>query len=208
MKLIEKLIDIVIVIVRLLYRYRTLNLLKSIFRRLYTIWISHEFAHCGRNCRIDFLDYLVGGKKMSLGDGVVIGKNTVMELYDSYGNAHFDARLTIGDNTKIGPYSHLSCVNEIRIGNDVLTGRRVLITDNSHGSSAREMLDMNPDLREVVSKGPVVIEDFVWIGEGACILPGVTIGKGSIIGANAVVTKDIPPYSVAGGNPARVIKSL
>lgn len=60
----------------------------------------------------------------------------------------------------------------------------------------------------LISKGPVVIEDNVWIGEHACIMPGTTIGKGSIVGANAVVTKDVPPYSLVGGVPAKLIKTL
>ena len=63
-----------------------------------------------------------------------------------------------------------------------------------------------PRSRTIYSKGPVIIGENVWIGENVCILPGVTIGKGTVIGAGAVVTKDIPPFSVAGGNPARIIK--
>ena len=63
-------------------------------------------------------------------------------------------------------------------------------------------------MRPMYSKGPVVIEDNVWIGEMVCILPNVRIGKGSIIGANAVVTKDVPANALVGGNPARVIKII
>lgn len=65
-----------------------------------------------------------------------------------------------------------------------------------------------PNKRPLVSKGTVVIEDNVWIGEMVCIMPGIRIGKSSIIGANAVVTKDVPSYCVVGGNPAKVIKNL
>jgi acetyltransferase-like isoleucine patch superfamily enzyme len=87
-------------------------------------------------------------------------------------------------------------------------GRKVFITDNSHGSFTREQLDIRPNYRPLISKGPVIIEENVWIGEMVCIMPGVTIGRGSIIGANAVVTKSIPPYSIAAGVPAKVIKQL
>ena len=67
---------------------------------------------------------------------------------------------------------------------------------------------MPANMRPMYSKGPVVIEDNVWIGEMVCILPNVRIGKGSIIGANAVVTKDVPANALVGGNPARVIKII
>ena len=94
------------------------------------------------------------------------------------------------------------------IGNNVLTGPRVLITDNAHGDSLFKLLDTAPIERFLYSKGKVVIEDNVWIAEGAMIMPGVRIGKGSIIAANSVVTKDIPPYSVAAGTPAKIIKTM
>jgi acetyltransferase-like isoleucine patch superfamily enzyme len=65
-----------------------------------------------------------------------------------------------------------------------------------------------PTQRSLFSKGPVKIGNNVWLGNNVCVMPGVTIGDGAIIGANAVVTHDIPPYSVAGGIPAKVIKQL
>lgn len=105
-------------------------------------------------------------------------------------------------------HGHISCVNKVVIGNNVRMGKKVFITDNAHGASERSLLDIRPNLRPLYSKGPVIIEDNVWIGEMVCIMPGVTIGHGSIIGANAVVTKDVPPYCVVGGNPAKIIKQL
>lgn len=92
------------------------------------------------------------------------------------------------------------------IGNGVLTGKWITITDNSHGETDKVSLEMKPTKRPITSKGPVVIGDNVWIGDKATILPGVTIGEGAVIAANAVVTKDVPPYSVVGDNPAKVIK--
>lgn len=208
MNIVLKIIDLVLRVVRIFFRYSTLCLFRNIKRKIYSLWVSHEFAECGTGCSLDVFDALIGARKMHLGNNVIVGKNSVFELYDQYGDTAFDAHFYIGDNTKIGPYTHITCVNEIRIGKDVLFGRRVLVTDNSHGESMPEQMDMNPDLRPVSSKGPVVIEDCAWIGEGVSIMPGVTIGHGSIIGANAVVTKDIPPYCVAVGNPARIIKKL
>ena len=88
----------------------------------------------------------------------------------------------------------------------MLTGKWVSITDNSHGEPDKDTLGMRPQQRPITSKGPVVIGNNVWIGDKATILPGVTIGDGAVIAANAVVTKDVPAYSVVGGNPAKVIK--
>lgn len=79
---------------------------------------------------------------------------------------------------------------------------------NSHGKSERSVLDMNPNLRPIESKGSVVIGNNVWLGDNVIVLPGVTIGDGVIVGANSVVTKNIPSYSVAVGNPAKVVKSF
>lgn len=140
---------------------------------------------------------------------ITIGKNFCalpllrMECITEYKGQHYKPKLTIGDNVTLNVYCHIACTNEIRIGNDVLVGSNVLITDHSHGKIE---MDGRPFAqRALLSKGPVIIEDNVWIGDKACIMPGTTIGTGSIIGAGAVVTKDIPPYSIAAGVPAKVI---
>lgn len=72
----------------------------------------------------------------------------------------------------------------------------------------RRSCPLPPLFRPLFSKGPVIIGKNVWIGDKATILPGVTIGDGSIIGANSVVTKDVPAYSVVAGNPAKIIKTI
>ena len=92
------------------------------------------------------------------------------------------------------------------IGNNVLMGRKIFITDNNHGGSDRGNLDIPPSLRQLYSNGPVIIEDNVWIGEKVSILSNLHIGKGAIVAANAVVTKDVPPYAIVGGCPAKIIK--
>ena len=117
-----------------------------------------------------------------------------------------DPNLSIGNNCSFGAYNHITCANRVTIGDSLLTGKWVTITDNSHGETDKDTLGMRPQKRPITSKGPVVIGNNVWIGDKVTILPGVTIGDGAVIAANAVVTKDVQAYSVVGGNPVKVIK--
>lgn len=116
--------------------------------------------------------------------------------------------ISFGDNSFLGRNVTISTSasgrSPIVIGNDVMLAERVMIIGGNHEIS-RTDIPMN---RQGEGKqGSIVIEDDVWIGAGSIILSGVTIGKGSVVGAGAIVTKSIPKYSIAVGNPARVIKN-
>lgn len=117
--------------------------------------------------------------------------------------------LFIGENVVIGDYAHIAAHYHIKIGDNVLMASRVYISDTSHGCYKEGRNNTNPEIipvqRELFYK-EVEIGDRVWIGENVCILPGVHIGTGSIIGANATVCKNIGENCIAVGNPARVIK--
>ena len=136
-----------------------------------------------------------------------------METISSYGKGeheqHFTPRLIIGDNVSLSEYVHIGCVNHIEIGNNVLMGSKIYITDHNHGVYRGTHPDspaVPPAKRPLTTGESVIIEDNVWIGEFCTILPGVTIGYGSIIGSHTTVTHDIPPMSIAVGNPACVVK--
>lgn len=128
---------------------------------------------------------------------------------DSVGKSvNVQNRATVGRRVTIGDYSGIGrdCLVQsgTTIGKHVMMGPEVLIfTQNHSHASIEETLDT----QGFEPEEPVTIEDDVWIGARAIILPGVTIGRGSIIGAGAIVTKDVPPYSIAAGNPARVVKT-
>ena len=190
------------------FNLKMLNWIKAKKRAIYSRWIANEFAYCGEKNHFGGFLYLKGAKYASVGDYCSFGEGVVLEIYDDYRGQEFHPKFSIGSNSSIGEYSHVTCINKIKIGDNVRMGRKVFISDNAHGASKLELLDMAPNFRPLYTKGPVIIEDCVWIGEMACVMPGVTIGKGSIIGANAVVTHDVPPYCVVGGNPAKVIKDL
>ncbi len=149
-----------------------------------------------------------GLKYISIGHNCHIASGCQLFATDFRYGINYSPEIVIGDNCSIGSGSHITAIAGIYIGNNVLTGKSILITDNAHGSSDRKELEYSPILRPLVSKGEVRIMDNVWIGDKASILPGVTVGKGSIIAANSVVTHDVPDYCIVGGNPAKIIKRL
>ena len=168
--------------------------------------IRHRFAAFGSGSRIYPRPALLHGEKyIRIGDEVTIGQMTQLTAWDRFQDQCFQPEIVIGDGCSIGDGAHITAVNRIELGRNVLTGKYVLITDNSHGEADASMLETAPNQRPLVSKGPVIIEDNVWIGEKASILPGVRIGRGAIIGAGAVVTKDVPAGHMAIGVPARIV---
>lgn len=204
----KKIIIYIIKILHKIINYRHYEYLRSHIFVIYSKWIENEFRYCGKGCYIMPFQMLKGGKNIILGNNINIGYKCVLETYDNYRGKKFTPIIKIGNNSSIGDNSHITCINKIIIGENVRMGKKIFITDNAHGASERNLLDIRPNLRPLYSKGPVIIEQNVWIGEMVCIMPGVTIGRGSIIGANDVVTKSIPPYCVVGGNPAKIIKQL
>lgn len=117
----------------------------------------------------------------------------------------FGSDISIGSNSSIGPYAQIigsGWGGSLTIGDNVMMGPEVVILLSEHNHD-RTDIPMN---QQGVRITKIVIEDDVWIGMRTMILRGVTIGKGSIIGAGAVVTKDVPPYAIVGGIPAKVIK--
>lgn len=133
------------------------------------------------------------GKKImsSVGKDINIEKGAV-----------FNPKCSLGDKSGIGVCCEL--YGTVQIGKFVNMGPEVIVYTRNHRTSRCDLLMQEQGYEE---ERPVIIEDDVWIGRRVIILPGVTIGKGSVIGAGAVVPKSIPPFSVAAGNPAKVVKT-
>ena len=168
-------------------------------------YLQKVFAYCGKNVNFGRNVQIIGEKSISINDFTYIGRDTSLTYWNTIdGQIH----INIGSNCSIGAYNHITCTNRIVIGDGFLSGKWVTISDNNHGDSSFLQLNMRPGTRPITSKGPVIIGKNVWIGDKATILSGVTIGEGAVIAANAVVTKNVPPYSVVGGNPAKIIKQL
>jgi acetyltransferase-like isoleucine patch superfamily enzyme len=117
--------------------------------------------------------------------------------------------IRFGKDVSINDYVHIGAIQSVAIGDRVLIGSKVLITDHNHGSYGTRGEHSDPRIppsTRRLSAAPVVIEEDVWIGEFVSVLPGVRIGKGSIIGTLSTVSRDIPPYSIVAGSPARILK--
>lgn len=177
----------------------------QIVNAIYTGYLTRYFKSVGKDSYIAYrASSLKNLKFVAIGNNTFIGKNIKLTAW-SLSNSTVE--INIGNGCNIGENNHLTACKKIQIGDNLLTGPNVLITDNSHGSSSREDMVNAPMDRKLISEGPVIIDDNVWIGSNACIMPGVHIGKGSIIGANSVVTHDVPDYTVVAGIPAKIIKT-
>lgn len=151
----------------------------------------------GKECEI------IGRKYMFIGANCNIGKDSELICYESHAGQSLFPKLVLGNHVRITGKCRITCAGSITIGDDVLIAPEVFISDANHG--------MNPTIGGGYSTQPlivksVVIGDGCWLGQKVCILPGVSIGAHSIIGAGSVVTHNIPAYCIAAGNPAKIVK--
>jgi acetyltransferase-like isoleucine patch superfamily enzyme len=135
-----------------------------------------------------------------LGENVTINKFCWLGTYPQSNSK--PPKLSIGDGSRIGHFNHITCINSVEIGPDVLTADKVHISDNTHGFDDPDVPIVN---QPVSSRGTVVIGGGTWLGENVSVL-SAKVGRNCVIGANAVVTSDIPDFCIAVGAPARIIK--
>jgi acetyltransferase-like isoleucine patch superfamily enzyme len=180
----------------------------AVRNRIYSAWIKQFISQCGDNFKVEVPFYLMGPEFISIGDNFSAHDRLRIECRSSYRGTNFSPRLTIGNNVSLGYNVHIGCINEVRIGNGVLMASNIYIANSSHGYVDGRDIGVPPIERDLFSKGAVVIEDNVWIGENVVVLPNVTIGENAIIGAGSVVTKNVAPNSVVAGNPGRTIRTL
>ena len=140
--------------------------------------------------------HLSGAGEISLGEGVSFNGTVVPVELATYD----EGRIEIGSRTFINYGSSIAARASVKIGSDCLLGHYTFVMDNDQHDIVRHT--------ELPQSDPVIIEDHVWIGSKAVILPGVRIGSRAVIGAGSIVTKDIPARCVVAGNPARVLRRL
>ena len=148
-------------------------------------------------------------------DRIVIGEHCTLgaEFISLYGG-----KITVGENTYIGPGTSIQAKEHINIGKNVIIANNVILLDNNNHPTDPEMRLRMSACKDFINdelwswkyadSAPVTVEDNVWIGRDARILKGVTVGKGSIVALGAIVTHDVPPYSIVAGNPAKVVKTI
>lgn len=155
---------------------------------------------CGAKSLISAPAFLHGGRHIEIGKRTTVMTGSRIE---AFGMGESPVSLRIGDDCRIGPGVHLGAAISLAIGNNALFASNVYVTDHDHDwSDPRDPASVN---RRLICD-PVSIGEYAWLGERAMVLKGVSIGHHSIVGAASVVTSDIPPYSIAVGSPARVIR--
>jgi acetyltransferase-like isoleucine patch superfamily enzyme len=157
------------------------------------------FKKMGRRTRILRPLKIEGYQNIILGNKVVISKYTWLAAVPLTGDS---VQLEIQDGAVIGNFNHIYATQKIVIERKVLTADKVYISDNLHHFDKVDMAILDQPIKQLL---PVIIGEGSWIGENVCII-GASIGKNCVIGANSVVNKNIPDYSVAVGSPAKVIK--
>lgn len=168
------------------------------------VQISHgKHICCGKNVKFEDYSEIHGlcSDGLNFGDYVTISRG-VMIRPSSYYGGDYGIGLTMGEHSSIGPYGYVGCSGRITIGKNVMFGPKCSLFAENHVFS-----DMRKDIKSqgVVQKG-ITIEDDCWIGSNVTILDGVTIGRGSVIGAGTLVTKDIPAESVVVDKREKMIR--
>jgi lipopolysaccharide O-acetyltransferase len=185
----------------MIQKYGIIGTIKLILSYIYTKLYFN-------NARLIRLPFDIRNKKnIKIGNQFTTGFGCRLEAFPL--NNKNEICLTIGNNVEINDYVHIAAVKSVTIGNSVLMASKIYISDCLHGSYSGNENDSNPNTppndRNLSAK-EVIIKDNVWLGEFVTILPGVTIGKGTIVGSNSVVSKSLPDFVIAVGIPAKPIK--
>ena len=163
----------------------------------------HRFGALGAGSIIRPPYTIVSAHRIFIGAGTTIGPNALLSVVTDHLGARYTPSLHIGDDCSIGQNFVVGCIDEVTIGDRVLISSNAFIGDTIHGyrDVDRAIID-----QQLEKRGAVRIEDGAFIGINAIVLPGLTIGRNAVVGAGAVVTRDVPAHSVAVGNPAHIIR--
>lgn len=176
---------------------------RSIIRNTYSWIYKRKYKAIGKKSYFLNPMFISGMKYISLADDVGIWDGARVEMIDSWG-VQYTPQLIIGNHVNIGQNLHLTCAEKIIIEDNVVCTARVTITDITHDTGNCDI----SVLEQGIVTAPVLIKEGAFIGVNSVIMPGVTIGKHAVVGANSVVTKDVPDYVTVVGAPARIIRRM
>lgn len=159
--------------------------------------------HAGRNLNIGSGTDLFGSHRMSFGDDVFVGKDSVLAIV--YEREEPGAMITIGNGVWMNKRCYISAANDITIGDYAIFAPNVYLADSAYDYRQIGVPIMKQGLASVTNR--IHIGEHAWLGINAVVYGNVTVGKGCVIGANSVVTKSVPDYCVAGGQPARILRA-
>ena len=169
--------------------------LRRIWRRIYlTARLAADVSDMDFSVQCDGRVHVSGTANIKLGKRCRLGMEVELRTVEA-------GHIQIGEDTRLNRGCTLTSYAQIRIDDFTIIGEFVSIRDANHGLKRGEPMRYQPHTCK-----PILIGRDVWIGRGSCILPGVTIGEGAVIGANSVVTRDVPDFAIAAGVPAKVIK--
>lgn len=170
--------------------------------KIFSVLASGAFASFGSRSVLELPIRLAGESRISIGSDVFVGAGSWLQTLEGPGHSGV---LEVGDGTSIAGTCVVSAARSVRLGRKVLLARNVYISDHIHAydDPRRAVLDQG-----VARLEPVEIQDGAWLGQNVVVCPGVTIGRGAVVGANSVVLDDIPDHAVAVGAPATVVKRL
>ena len=175
-------------------------IIKALFQNKYALRIKY----IGKNSKVGLLHNILNGKYISIGDNTSIGRYSRLHCYDKYNGIVLHPKIEIGNNCIFGSNLTIISADLIRIEDNVAFAGYVTLVNENHGIDVENTL---PYYKQSLTTSAIIVGEGSWIGERCCILSGVSIGKKCIVGSGSVVTKSIPDYSIAVGNPAKVIKS-
>lgn len=151
----------------------------------------------------------IGTRAISIGPYSAIKRHAWLEAIFQYNGQVFNPRIVVGSHFLASERLHVSCVERVEIGDNCLFGSGVYISDHNHGAyrgSVQSPPTRAPKDRALAPAGPVVIKSNVWLGDNVVIVGPVTLGHGCIVGANSVVTRDVPDHVMAAGAPLKLLK--
>lgn len=190
LKLLSLLISVLALPLRVVEPFRN-----SIRRIFWLVWARGQRSDIPASTQLDGPVRIHGSRRIKLGDHCRIGSNVELQTEEA-------GSITLGREVRLNRGTTICSYCEVTVGDYSLIGEFVSIRDANHGIEPDALIKRQPHTSE-----PIIIGRDVWIGRGACLLPGIEIGDGAVIGANSVVTRSIPAGAIAVGTPAKVLRS-